>query len=81
MALCDARSSGRLHTCDFPVLSAKLHWPNTGGNCGRIWRLWHLVFVEVTLDWSQARVPARGPLTLVELGLPDGSCVALGDTM
>ena len=71
---------GCTDTCDFPVSVSEAALAQTlAGTAVEFGAYGTLSSLEVTLDWSQAEGTGAWPADLlVELGLPDGSCVALG---
>ena len=74
---------GCTDTCDFPVSVSEAALAQTAaGTAVEFGAYGTLSSLEVTLDWSQAEGTGAWPADLlVEIGLPDGSCVALVDTM
>ena len=71
---------GCTDTCDFPVSVSEAALAQTAaGTAVEFGAYGTLSSLEVTLDWSQAEGTGAWPADLlVEIGLPDGSCVALG---
>ena len=71
---------GCTDTCDFPVSVSEAALAQTAaGTAVEFGAFGTLSSLEVTLDWSQAEGTGAWPADLlVEIGLPDGSCVALG---
>ena len=71
---------GCTDTCDFPVsVSEAALAQSTAGTAVEFGAYGTLTSLEVTLDWSQAEGTGAWPADLLlEIGLPDGSCVALG---
>ncbi|MDA9756018.1 S8 family serine peptidase, partial [Flavobacteriales bacterium] len=71
---------GCTDTCDFPVSVSEAALAQTvAGSAVEFGAYGTLSSLEVTLDWSQAEGTGAWPADLlVEIGLPDGSCVALG---
>ena len=71
---------GCTDTCDFPVSVSEAALAQTAaGTAVEFGAFGSLSSLEVTLDWSQAEGTGAWPADLlVEIGLPDGSCVALG---
>ena len=71
---------GCTDTCDFPVSVSEAALAQTvAGTAVEFGAYGTLSSLEVTLDWSQVEGTGAWPADLlVEIGLPDGSCVALG---
>ena len=71
---------GCTDTCDFPVSVSEAALAQTvAGTAVEFGAYGTLSSLEVTLEWSQAEGTGAWPADLlVEIGLPDGSCVALG---
>ena len=71
---------GCTDTCDFPVSVSEAALAQTvAGTAVEFGAYGTLSSLEVTLDWSQAEGTGAWPADLLlEIGLPDGSCVALG---
>ena len=71
---------GCTDTCDFPVSVSEAALAQTvAGTAIEFGAYGTLSSLEVTLDWSQVDGTGAWPADLlVEIGLPDGSCVALG---
>ena len=71
---------GCTDTCDFPVSVSEAALAQTvAGTAVEFGAYGTLSSLEVTLAWSQAEGTGAWPADLlVEIGLPDGSCVALG---
>ena len=71
---------GCTDTCDFPVSVSEAALAQTvAGTAVEFGAYGTLSSLEVTLDWSQAEGTGAWPADLlVEIGLPDGSCVAVG---
>ena len=71
---------GCTDTCDFPVSVSEAALAQTvAGTAVEFGAYGTLSSLEVTLEWSQAEGTGAWPADLlVEIGLPDGSCVAVG---
>ena len=71
---------GCTDTCDFPVsVTESALGQGAAGSAVEFGAYGTLTTLDVTLNWSQSEGTGAWPADmLVEVGLPDGSCVALG---
>ena len=71
---------GCTDTCDFPVsVTESALGQGAAGSSVEFGAYGTLTTLDVTLNWSQSEGTGAWPADmLVEVGLPDGSCVALG---
>ena len=71
---------GCTDTCDFPVSVTEAALGQTlSGTAVEFGAYGSLTSLDVTMDWSQVDGTGAWPADmLIEIGLPDGSCVALG---
>ena len=71
---------GCTDTCDFPVnVTESALGQTVAGTAVEFGAYGTLSSLEVTLDWAQTEGTGAWPADmLLEIGLPDGSCVALG---
>ena len=72
--------TGCTETCDFPVEVTESNLAQTASGTAVTFNAYgSLETLEVSLDWAQVEGAGAWPADLlVEIGLPDGSCVALG---
>ena len=72
--------TGCTETCDFPVSVLEPNLAETTSGTAVTFNAYgNLETLEVTLDWAQVDGAGAWPADLlVEIGLPDGNCVALG---